>query len=428
MKIYNISNDREIISFKEALVKGVADDGGLYLPKTLPYFEDIKSLLKQDFISRSITIAKALFGDEFSEESIQRMVKNAFTFSPSLIELKSKIYAFELFSGPTLAFKDFGVRFMAQLLLEQQKDNPHQKNITILTATSGDTGAAVAHAFYNLPNVQVVILYPQNRISALQEKMIGTLGNNIHTLAVKGTFDDCQSLIKQSFADHALAKDLNLNTANSMNIGRLCAQIFYYFEALAQMKTLDEIVISVPCGNFGNLTAGLLAQQMGLPIKSFIVATNENDIVPHFLQTGEWVKKPTIATLSNAIDISAPNNWPRVVELFKNSHSNPQEKLRSHAVSESEMINAMRDLDHLNYIVDPHSAVAYAGLLACKRPKENGIFLCTAHPAKFKETVEKILQKDIPLPVELQEVLDKPILSTNINNDFSELKNYLMRM
>jgi threonine synthase len=426
MWFYNIKVKNETLNFKEASLRGLGSESGLYFPKELPYFDNINMLLRQDFVNRSINITKALLADELSDEAITRIVKNAFTFPAPIQLITEKISALELFHGPTLAFKDFGARFMAQVICEFSKGN--NKPITILTATSGDTGAAVAHAFYNLPNVNVVILYPHQCISELQEKLFCTLGSNIHTLAVKGDFDNCQALVKQCFADKKLVNTFQLNSANSINISRLLAQCFYYFEAVARISQRDNLVIAVPCGNFGNLTAGLFAQQMGLPVKSFVAVTNSNDTVPRYLKTGKWKVNSTTATLSNAMDVSDPNNWPRIDELYKNLNKSPNEELRSIALNEEDTVRSMHELHDLGYIAEPHSAIAYAGLKARLQGDEHGIFLCTAHPAKFKQKVEEILQDTIPLPSVLEGVAQKPILSKIIPAKLSVVRAYLKKI
>jgi threonine synthase len=427
MRLYNIQNKNEVVSFREAALKGIGSAGGLFFPEHLPYFEDIHALLSQDFMSRSIAIAKALWRDELSEEALTRIIKKSFNFPIALKAITEKISALELFHGPTLAFKDFGARFMAQVLLEFNREKSNGQRTTILTATSGDTGAAVAHAFYGLENIQVVILYPYQRISELQEKMFTTLGGNIHTLTVKSDFDTCQAMVKQCFSNQALVNSLGLNSANSINISRLLAQIFYYFEAVAQSSQTNNLVVSVPCGNFGNLTAGLLAQQMGLPIKSFVAATNVNDTVPHYLRTAKWEVKTTKSTLANAMDVSNPNNWPRIEELYKNSKKSLSKDLRSIALTDQDTISAMQKLDKLDYVADPHSAIAYSGLETCLQEGEHGIFLCTAHPAKFKSTVEGILKKEIILPLALENVAQKPILSSVVSSE-AEVQAYLRRL
>ncbi|MGB6975852.1 MAG: threonine synthase [Gammaproteobacteria bacterium] len=428
MRLYNINDCNETASFIQAALRGMGSKGGLYFPEKFPYFKDINTLLGQDFINRSISIAKAFLEDELPNETIIRLVKNTFQFPVILRPITSKISALELFHGPTLAFKDFGARFMAELFSELRHINKDDKPTTILCATSGDTGAAVANAFYGLSHIQVVILYPYQRISALQEKMFCTLGGNIHTLAVKGDFDVCQAMVKQCFAHPELVDSLGLNVANSINISRLLPQSFYYFEAMAQLPQNDNTVIAVPSGNFGNLTAGLWAQRMGLPIKSFIAATNSNDTIPRYLRTGKWQVNPTVNTLSNAIDVSFPNNWPRIEELFNKKGEMPQQNIRSIAINEDDTIDAMRELHGLGYIADPHSAVAYAGLKECLQADERGVFICTAHPAKFKQSVEQILQIEIPLSSALANVVEKPILSKIVEADFAAIRSFLCEL
>jgi len=317
MKLYNLKDHNEQVSFAQAVKQGLGKQQGLFFPLELPEFEltEIDRLLELDFVTRSSRILSAFIGDEIPEEELHQRVKNAFAFPAPVVKVEEDIACLELFHGPTLAFKDFGGRFMAQILTQVSGDQP----VTILTATSGDTGAAVAHAFHGLKNVRVVILYPRGKISPLQEKLFCTLGGNIHTVAIDGDFDACQALVKQAFDDEELKHALKLNSANSINISRLLAQICYYFEAVAQLpqEARNQLVVSVPSGNFGDLTAGLLAKSLGLPVKRFIAATNANDTVPRFLSDGEWDPKKTVATLSNAMDVSQPNNWPRVEELYR---------------------------------------------------------------------------------------------------------------
>lgn len=329
----------------------------------------------------------------------------------------------ELFHGPTLAFKDFGGRFMAQALATVRGEG----KITILTATSGDTGAAVAHAFYGLENIDVVILYPQGKISPLQEKLFCTLGGNIRTIAINGDFDDCQALVKQAFDDAELRQAIGLNSANSINISRLLAQVCYYFEAVAQLPKAarDNLVVSVPSGNFGNLTAGLIAKSLGLPIKRFVASTNVNDTVPRYLRSGNWQPHDTVATLSNAMDVSRPNNWPRVEELFKRNGWALSE-LHSDAVNDNETEQTLKDMYAKGYLCEPHGAVAYRVLKQDLQPGETGLFLCTAHPAKFKESVERILALELPLPDALAKHAALPLLSDIMENDFAKLRAYLL--
>ena len=336
--------------------------------------------------------------------------------------MSENVFALELFHGPSLAFKDFGARFMAQCLASF---NQNQRT-TILTATSGDTGAAVALAFYGQPGIDVVVLYPKGKVTPLQEKLFCTLGGNIRTVAIEDDFDACQQLVKQSFDDEQLVRALGLNSANSINVARLLAQVCYYFEAVAKLPRDTEAVFSVPSGNFGNVTAGLLAYALGLPMKRVIAATNRNDTVPRFLASGKWEPRPTEATLTNAMDISLPNNFPRVLEL-ESRHGLPlKDLLSSFAISDSETVEAVCDLDAMGYLADPHSALAWKALDDKLGDIETGVFLCTAHPAKFRETIEDALDRSVELPEALEKVSRKEVLSTQMPADFLSLRGFLL--
>ncbi|HGS5164898.1 TPA: threonine synthase [Vibrio harveyi] len=425
MKLYNIKENDEQVSFGQAVRQGLGRNQGLFFPSELPKFEDVDALLAEDFVSRSTKILSALIGDELAKEQVNALVDAAFQFPAPINQVKDGVYALELFHGPTLAFKDFGGRFMAQSLAAVSDGG----KITILTATSGDTGAAVAHAFYGMEDINVVILYPKGKISPLQEKLFCTLGKNIHTVAIDGDFDACQALVKQAFDDSALREEIGLNSANSINISRLMAQICYYFEAAAQMskQERENLVVSVPSGNFGNLTAGLLAKALGLPIKRFIAATNANDTVPRYLQTGKWEPKPTVATTSNAMDVSQPNNWPRIEELCRVKEWG-LETLGKGAVSDEQSAQSVKDLHALGYLCEPHGAIAYRVLEEQLQDGETGLFLCTAHPAKFKEVVDDILESDIDLPAPLAKHAAMELLSEDLDADFDALKQVLRRV
>lgn len=426
MKLYNLKDHNEQVSFSQAVKQGLGKQQGLFFPLELPEFEltEIDAMLEMDFVSRSSKILSAFIGDEIDAHHLHERVKNAFTFPAPVAKVTDDISALELFHGPTLAFKDFGGRFMAQML---SYVSGADEKITILTATSGDTGAAVAHAFYGMDNVRVVILYPQGKISPLQEKLFCTLGGNIQTIAIDGDFDTCQSLVKQAFDDELLKKAIGLNSANSINISRLLAQICYYFEAVAQLpqEKRNQLVISVPSGNFGDLTAGLLAKSLGLPVKRFIAATNANDTVPRFLKGGEWLPAATVSTLSNAMDVSQPNNWPRVEELFRRKTWRLTD-LGFGAVDDETTRATMRELADLGYISEPHAAIAWRLLRDQLQEGEFGLFLGTAHPAKFKESVEEILGQPLPLPKELADRAELPLLSHKMAADFAELREFLL--
>ena len=424
MNLYNIKHPEEQVNFAQGVRQGLGKDQGLFFPEVLPKFDDIDALLALPLVERSQKILGALIGDELPRETLNKMVANAFTFPAPLACVNDDIYALELFHGPTLAFKDFGGRFMAQALSAVRGEG----KITILTATSGDTGAAVAHAFYGLENINVVILYPKGKISPLQEKLFCTLGGNIRTVAIESDFDACQALVKQAFDDAELRQAIGLNSANSINISRLLAQVCYYFEAVAQLpkEKRSEVVVSVPSGNFGNLTAGLIAKTLGLPIKRFIASTNANDTVPRYLKLGKWEPNATVATLSNAMDVSRPNNWPRVEELFKRNGWSLAD-LGSDALSDAETEAALKAQYAEGYLCEPHGAIAYQVLKDQLQAGETGIFLCTAHPAKFKESVERILDIELPLPEALDKHNKMELLSDTMPADFSTLREYLLK-
>ncbi|NMH59266.1 threonine synthase [Alteromonas ponticola] len=424
MKLANLKDATDTASFAEALKRGLGKNQGLYFPTQIPALHNIEEVLAMPFVERSIHILSALLGDEMEQE-LTDIVQHAFTFAAPVVEVNEKISVLELFHGPTLAFKDFGGRFMAQCLARLTNDDP----VTILTATSGDTGAAVAHAFHGIDNINVVILFPKGKISPLQEKLFTTLGGNIHTVAVEGDFDACQTLVKTAFDDPEVREGLHLNSANSINISRLLAQVCYYFEALSQIPQhqREALVVAVPSGNFGNLTAGMIAKAMGLPIKRFIAATNLNDTVPRYLKTGQWEPKPTQATMSNAMDVSQPNNWPRIEALFEKGYVD-KSALRGESVDEDYTQIAVRQLAQQGYTSEPHAAVAYRALSHDLGEGETGLFLATAHPAKFRETVENVLGQPISLPQALANVASKDSLAESLPNDYQLLKQHMIAL
>ena len=427
MLLRNIKVPSQQVSFLDAVRIGLGEQQGLFFPDQWPSL-DVDALLAMPFVKRSAAILGALIGDEIPEAELLAMVSQAFAFGAPVAQVTEQIGCLELFHGPTLAFKDFGGRFMAQALLASQRRSGIAKT-TIVTATSGDTGAAVAHAFFRQPGVKVVILFPKGKISPLQEKLFTTLGENIQTLAVDGDFDQCQALVKEVFNDRDLVAKLQINSANSINISRLFAQICYYFEAVAQLtpEQRAELVVAVPSGNFGNLTAGLIAKALGLPIKRMIAATNGNDTVPRFWRSGVWQVNPTVATLSNAMDVSAPNNWPRVEDLLAQGVI-ARDALSTQVVDEEDTQLSMRQLAQLGYLSEPHAAVAYKALKRELSPTEYGLFLGTAHPAKFKEQVENILGNPIALPPALAAVAGEASLAADLPADFVELRKYLLAL
>ncbi len=435
VKFYNLKENDEQVSFSGAVKQGLGKNQGLFFPKEMPKFdnETIDKLLALPLVERSVKILHPFVEEDLTVTELTSIVTDAFNFPALLQPISTDRAILELFHGPTLAFKDFGGRFMAKCLqafcAKDTAATGVEKKITILTATSGDTGAAVAHAFHGIDNIRVVIMYPKGKISLLQEKMFTTLGGNIETLAVDGSFDDCQALVKQSFDDSELSTTVGLNSANSINISRLLAQVCYYFEAVAQLSRaksdLSNIVFSIPSGNFGNLTAGLFAKAMGLPIKRFIAATNVNDTVPRYLETGQWSPNDTVATISNAMDVSNPNNWPRVEHMLK-SGIVPADCVSSVSIDEEQTQSTVIQLAKLGYISEPHAAVAYKALQYSAQEGEFGVFLGTAHPAKFKEVVESIIGQPIGLPKELADCAGEPILSKDMEADFTQLRAYLL--
>jgi threonine synthase len=405
------------------MTRSLAPDGGLYVPESLPVFMDVDRLLELSWLERSAEILVRLLGDEVEHQEIAGVARDAFDFPVPLVRVDEDVWSLELFHGPSLAFKDFGARFLARMLRLNQ-NGP----LTILTATSGDTGAAVASAFWRLPGIRAVILYPKGRVSPLQERQFAALGDNVQALAVEGSFDDCQALAKACFADSQLSAELGLTSANSINIARLLAQTLYSFEAVAALRAqgiLEPPVISVPCGNFGNLCAGLYAQRMGLPVRTFVAATNSNTTVPDYLETGEYHPRPSVATLSNAMDVGAPSNWERIHYHFGGDLQAVRQALRWGSLDDDATRSTIRDLDRRGYLADPHGAVAYAVLRKALLPGETGVFFATAHPAKFREALEPVLEREIPLPRELSDLLERPLGVETIANDPEALKRRL---
>ncbi len=428
MPIVNIKHPEQLVSFQEAVEMGIGRDQGLFMPESLQKLHDIPSLLQLDFVERSARILGHIIGTDMSQESLESIVSSAFNFSLPLAQISSNCHALELFHGTSLAFKDFGARFMAHCLATFRTGENSDRPMTILTATSGDTGAAVAQAFFGQAGIDVVVLYPKGRITPLQEKLFCTLGGNIRTFAVEDDFDACQALVKQSFTDPELVKTLGLNSANSINIARLLAQVCYYFEALARLPAGTRPVFSVPSGNFGNLTACLVACAIGLPAVRVIAATNSNDTVPRYLQTGHWNPRPTVATITNAMDVSRPNNFHRILALAEHESVDLNSLFLSEALTDNQTREAIAALYDLGYLADPHSALGWRVLQDHLGDDETGVFLCTAHPAKFREDIENILDMKLKLPPELKEVAEKKILSEIIPGDFGALRLALLAM
>jgi len=417
MRLVSTRDPQRHANFRQAVLVGIAPGGGLWMPEPLPVFPDWPELLNLGWSERCTVILDRLLADELGHESVAQAVREALDFPVPMVTVRPGVFALELFHGPTLAFKDFGARFFAAVLdMVREPGRP----VTILTATSGDTGAAVARAFWRRAGVRVVVLYPRGRISALQELQLATLGENVTALAVEGAFDDCQTLVKAAFADAALTARHGLTSANSINVARLLPQTLYYAEAIAALRRLGidaPPVIAVPSGNFGNLCAGMLARAMGLPVKAFVAATNANATVPEYLDTGAYRTRPSVATLSNAMDVGAPNNWERIEYLFKGDLEALRRVLRWGSQSDEETERSIRDLRALGYLADPHAAVAYGVLKDRLAPGETGVFLGTAHPAKFLPAYEK-MGIEVAIPPALSDLLGKPFLAREIANDF----------
>lgn len=431
MNYYSTNRQSPIVGFKEASIKGQAPDKGLYFPETLPqldkeFISNIKNYSNEEIAFRVI---KPYIGKEIPEAELFRIVSETVNFPVPLVPVSNTISSLELFHGPTLAFKDIGARFMSRCLGYFLKDN--SKKVTVLVATSGDTGGAVANGFYEVKGVEVVILYPSGKVSPVQEKQLTTLGKNIHALEVEGTFDDCQQLVKTAFMDAALNQQLFLTSANSINVARWLPQQFYYFFAYKQWadKT-DPPVIAVPSGNFGNICAGLLAMQTGLPTRHFIAACNANDIVSEYLETQKLQPRQAVPTLSNAMDVGNPSNFVRILEIFDHQFPELKSKLSSATITDAETTATIRDVyQQYNYLLDPHGAVGYLALqrYLADHPGQKGMVLETAHPVKFPEAVEICTGQPIEIPAAVQSIMNKEKKSVVIKAEFGELKDYLLK-
>lgn len=434
MKYYSTNKESPVVDFREATIRGQASDKGLYFPGSIPRVDkdligSINEISNEEIAFRVI---RPYVGGTIPDERLFQIVSETVNFPMPLVQVNETISSLELFHGPTLAFKDVGARFMSRCLgyfVDQNTVNGMTPKVTVLVATSGDTGGAVANGFYNVDGVEVVILYPSGKVSPVQEKQLTTLGKNIYALEVNGTFDDCQRMVKQAFADRELTNKLFLTSANSINVARWLPQQFYYFFAWKQWEQKSKPpVISVPSGNFGNICAGLLAMQSGLPVRHFIAACNINDVISKYLQTKQLEPKQAVATLSNAMDVGNPSNFIRILEIFNHQFPELCKKLSSFTVSDAATKQTIDKVFHqYNYLLDPHGAVGYLSLenYLQEHPGNAGIFLETAHPVKFPDAVEEITGKKITLPASLQPVMRKGKLSIFIEPDYTALKNYL---
>ena len=431
MQYYSTNGKAPLATLEEAVVRGLAPDKGLYMPqeiRPLPqeFFDNIENMSSQEM---SYQVAHNFFGDDVDAESLREIVFDTLAFETPIVKVEDNIYSLELFHGPTLAFKDVGARFMARLLRYFIK-REGKEQVNVLVATSGDTGSAVANGFLGVDDIHVYVLYPKGKVSKIQESQFTTLGKNITAIEVDGVFDDCQALVKSAFMDEELQGHMNLTSANSINVARFLPQAFYYFNAYAQAKKLgkaDNLTICVPSGNFGNITAGLFAQRMGLPIKHFIAANNANDIFYNYLLSGIYSPKASIQTIANAMDVGDPSNFARILDLYKSSHAEICNHISGATYSDDEIATTMKKCyEHTGYVLDPHGACGYQALKDNQKDGETGVFLETAHPAKFKEKVDAILSTDIEIPTRLADFMKGKKQSLEMAADFSAFKQFLL--
>jgi len=432
MKLYSTNNKDLRVSFQEAVFNSLPQDKGLYMPERIPQLDPlfIKNIQQYSLQEIAFTVANALIGDDIPEADLKAIIADAINFDAPVRFLDKDTAVLELFHGPSYAFKDFGARFMSRVMGYFSKQG--DKLLDVLVATSGDTGGAVALGFLGVEGTRVTILYPKGKVSKVQEEQLTTNGQNIRALEVDGTFDDCQTLVKTAFNDLELNRELRLTSANSINIARLIPQTFYYFWAYAQLKSqgIDEVVFTVPSGNFGNIGAGLLAYKMGLPVKHFVAGTNVNDTVPRFLQSGKYEPKPSVQTLANAMDVGNPSNWVRIQDMFHNSLDELKSIISSYTYTDEETVAAMRELyDKYKYIACPHTAIAYLASQAYKNehPGEYAsVFLSTAHPCKFPDAISEEVFAKIELPKGAEDLAGKPKLATDLPVDYEAFKGYLL--
>ncbi|MCL1932471.1 MAG: threonine synthase [Candidatus Azobacteroides sp.] len=433
MNYYSTNRQAPVVTLEEAVLKGLAEDRGLYMPEKINILPDdfFENISKLTFREMSLVVASAFFGEEIEQTALKEIVDDTLSFETPLVPVKDSIYSLELFHGPTLAFKDVGARFMARLLGYFIKKQGIKDDIIVLVATSGDTGSAVANGFLDVDGINVYVLYPKGKVSAIQECQFTTLGKNITALEIDGTFDDCQALVKAAFLDSELNEKLRLTSANSINVARFLPQAFYYFNAYAQLcraGVKGDIVVCVPSGNFGNLTAGLIAHKMGLPIKRFIAANNQNDIFLQYLLTGIYRPQPSIQTLANAMDVGNPSNFVRILDLYDHNHSTITQLISGYCCPDDFIRQTVKTCyEETGYLLDPHGACGYSALSENLRTNETGVFLETAHPAKFKDTIEDIIQDTVEIPERLQEFMKGQKQSISLGKDFQGFKDYLVR-
>ncbi len=432
MNYYSTNRTISGVSLRDAVAKGLAADGGVFMPEligTLPS-SFIRGLPEMTLQEMSLQVAEVLFGEDVEKSKLEQIVDETLNFDIPLVHVSGKRHALELYHGPTLAFKDIGARFMARLL-GYFVENSSDREINVLVATSGDTGGAVANGFLDVPGIRVFVLYPSGKVSDIQEKQFSTLGRNIVAIEIDGTFDDCQALVKRAFTDRILNDSMRLTSANSINIARLFPQSFFYFHAYAQLlkqhPDTKEIVFSVPSGNLGNLTAGVIAKRMGLPIKRFIAANNRNDVFSEYLHTGVYTPRKSVITIANAMDVGNPNNFARIIDLYDNSYSLVRTEIDGRRYDDEEIRQTIRQTWSENsYLLDPHGACGYRALIDCLQPQETGIVLETAHPAKFREQMEATIGMPVALPESLSASLTLPKQSIRLTTDFDAFRAFLL--
>lgn len=432
MQFYSTNRKTSPVSLREAVVRGLAADRGLFMPEVIrrfppAFYQNMKEMTLREI---SFVVAEAFFGEDVEAGKLKEIVDETLNFDIPLVQVADNRYSLELFHGPTLAFKDVGARFMARLLAYFNKQEG-ERQVNVLVATSGDTGSAVANGFLDVPGVKVFVLYPQGKVSEIQEKQFTTLGRNITALEVSGTFDDCQALVKNAFMDKELNEKLYLTSANSINVARFLPQAFYYFYAYAQMKKFgkaDQLVVCVPSGNFGNITAGLFGKVMGLPVKRFIAANNANDIFYNYLQTGEYHPRASVQTIANAMDVGDPSNFARIYYLYKGSHAAITAEISGATYTDAQIAETVKACYETNgYLLDPHGACGFRALSEGLREGECGVFLETAHPAKFQATVENIIGGSVDIPEKLAAFMKGEKKSIPMGKDFAGFKAYLMK-
>lgn len=433
MKFYSTNNKDLRVSFKDAVFNSLPADKGLYMPEEIPRLdvEFINNLQHLSLPEIAFQVAKAFLNGDIPDQDLKAIVEDAVNFEAPLLKLEKNVLVLELFHGPSLAFKDFGARFMSRIMSYFLREG--EKELNVLVATSGDTGGAVALGFLGVPNTQVTILYPKGKVSPIQELQLTTNGKNIRAIEIDGTFDDCQALVKQAFNDPELKEKFRLTSANSINISRLIPQTFYYFNAYAdlQRQGKTEVIFSVPSGNFGNIGAGLLAWKMGLPVKQFLAATNVNDTVPAFLNTGVYQAKPSVQTWSNAMDVGDPSNWIRIMDLFGNNATDLKKVVYAYSFNDQETLSAIEHVfAESKYIMCPHTAIAWMALKKWMKDhpeeKAKGVFLSTAHPCKFPDIFPEVMSSEIDIPVQVKELESRKKLVESLGKDFTDFKNYLL--